>query len=148
MTRAAKITYSLAVLVGLLTGAIFGFETTAEALEFYDSVSPILAPVALADYSYLQYKHADAEHAVTALQNYADFLEELEKIHSDRSQRGELSIAYARLARLEEVANDPELSNIFMAKARAWCAAGSGGKQPSDSEMKKAQKIWGENGLR
>jgi len=148
MTRAAKITYSIAILLGLIAGATIGFERTAVSLEFYDSITTSLAPDALADYSYLQYKHADLEHARPALQNYAEFLEELEKIHSDWLERRKLSIAYARLALLEEAANDPERSSILMAKARYWYAAGSGGKEPSDSDMKKAVVILDENNLR
>ncbi|HLW98868.1 MAG TPA: hypothetical protein VKR82_09495 [Candidatus Acidoferrales bacterium] len=147
MTRAAKITYSIAILLGLIAGATTGYEWTSVSLEFYDSITTYLAPATLADYSYLQYKHADVEHARPALQNYANFLEEMEKIHSDWSQRKHLSFAYARLAMLEEAANDPQRSSILMAKARYWYALDSGGKEPSDSDMKKAVKILDENGL-
>jgi hypothetical protein len=148
MTPTAKITYLLAILIGFSAGAIYFFRSTTQQIEmFVDAGNQWVAPRTFGYFSSIQYKHADAEHAKSALQSYANFLEELERMHSDRSQQRDLSFAYARLALLEGK-NNPEQSQILMIKARHWYAASSGGKEPSDSDMKKAVKILDENNLR
>jgi hypothetical protein len=139
MTRAAKITYSLALLIGLMSGAVLGFWFTSSTIELFDFFTPMFAPVVLGDYSYSQYRHADAEHARAALQSYADFLDEMEKIKPDRAQRGDLSFAYGRLALLEERENNPEQSRIFMTKARSY--ASNAGREISEADLRKALQI-------
>src|SRR5579862_8065964 len=139
MTRAAKITYSLALLIGLTAGAVVGFWFTWNTVKFFDFLTPMFAPATLGNYSYLQYKHADAEHARAALQSYADFLDEMEKIKPDRAQRVDLSFTYGRLALLEERENNPEQSRVFMAKARSYIS--SAGREISEADLRKALKI-------
>jgi hypothetical protein len=138
MTRAAKITYLLALLIGLVSGGVMGFLFTSNILKLFDVVTPMFAPAALRNYSFLQYKHADAEHARAALQSYADFLDEMEKIKPDRAQRGDLALTYARLALLEETENNPEQSRVLMAKARSYVS--TSGREISEADLRKALK--------
>ncbi len=146
MTRAAKITYSMALLIGLVSGAVMGFWFRSGSLELFDFVTPMFALAALGNYTYLQYKHADAEHARAALQSYADFLDEMEKIKPDRAQRADLSFTYGRLALLEEKENNSEQSHIFMDKARSY--ANNAGREISEADLRKTLKIIDEHGLR
>jgi hypothetical protein len=135
MTPAAKITYSLALLIGLSIGAFFGFRWTTPLIESYYSARQLTAPLVLRHFSYLQYKHADYEHAKAALQTCANFLEEMEDLKPDAEQKRALAITYMTLAVLEETANDPEQSSAYMSRARLWYTA-DGGREYSDSEMK------------
>jgi hypothetical protein len=139
MTRAAKITYSLALLIGLASGAVMGFWFSSSTLRLFDLVGPIFSPAALGNYSYLQYKYADAEHARTALQSYADFLDQMEKIKPDRAQRADLSFTYARLALLEESQNNLDQSRILMTKARSYMS--NSGREISEADLRKALNI-------
>jgi hypothetical protein len=143
MTPAAKIAYFGALLIGLSIGAFFGFQNAAVALKDYYKLRQITAPAVLHDFSYLQYKHADPEHAKAALQTLAGFLEEMEKFNPETVQKRDLALVYTRLALLEEAANNPEQSHALMTKARYWYTASSG-RDLSESEMKAASKIMDE----
>ena len=139
MTRAAKITYLLALLLGFFAGAYFKFHATMIPLESYFEMIPSVAPRTLDDFSYIQYKHADTEHARAALQNYADLLEQMEKWNPELRQKPLLSIVYTQLALIEDAANNPEQSHVYITKARFWNTA-NGGPDRSDSEMKNSVK--------
>jgi hypothetical protein len=135
MTKAAKITYFSAWLIGLSIGAFFGFQTAAPALKAYYSGRQLIAPMVLSHFSYLQYSYADPAHAQAALQTSARLLEEIEKLNPEETQERELSFTYTRLALLEDAADKSEQSHALMTKARYWYAV-SGGRDYSESEMK------------
>jgi len=78
MTRAAKITYLFALLIGFSVGAYFKVHATMAQIESYFEMMPSVAPRVLDDFSYAQYKHADTEHARAALKGYVDLLEEMQ----------------------------------------------------------------------
>ncbi len=137
MTPAAKVTYSLALVIGLAGGALFGFWKDSDQLKSYYSLRQVTAPMVLEDFSFIQYRHADAEHARTALLAYAGLLEQLESVHQDQLQELKLANTYIRLATLEDTTNNLQASRDYMTKARHFYAA-SGGQNRSDSEMKAA----------
>ena len=137
MTRAAKITYLFALVIGVTGGALFGFWKDSDLLKACYSARQEAAPMALEDFSFMQYRHADAEHAETALLAYVALLEQLESLRPEKSQEFKLANAYVRLASLEDTANNPQKSRDYVAKARSWYIA-SGGHNRSDSGMKAA----------
>jgi hypothetical protein len=139
MTPAAKLTYFAALLVGLSVGAFLGFQYYSPAVEASFSLRQMTAEQLLAHFSYLQYKHADREHAEAALQTFTSFLEEMEKSKPEKVQKYELAYAYTRLALLADAADNPEQSHAYMAKAQSWYTA-AGGRDLSDSQMKTAVK--------
>jgi hypothetical protein len=79
MTPSARIVYAGALVTGLAVGLFFGFYRASGALQILSSLPQSLAPAALADYAYLQYTHADVEHAKAALQTDVAFLEAIQK---------------------------------------------------------------------
>src|SRR4029077_4404139 len=101
----------------------------------YD-IHRLIAPRVLRDFSFLQYKYADREHANAALLIYARLLEELQKTYPEDSQKNDLAIAYTRLALLEDAADNQEQSRTYITKARSWHSPIVGGRELSDSEMK------------
>jgi hypothetical protein len=135
MTRAAKVTYFAALLIGFSIGAFFGFQTTAPMLKAYYDARQETAPMAFNRFSYLQYSYADAAHARAALQTFASFLEELEKLNPKKRQEQELAFTYTRLALLEDATDNSPQSHALMTKARYWYVA-SGARDYSESEMK------------
>ena len=139
MTPAAKVMYLLALIIGLSFGAVFGFWNTGLILKSYYSTRRSIAPKALYDFSIVQYRYADAEHARTALLSFAGFSEKLEAPTPYEVEQLELFNTYARLALLEDSENNARASQGYMAKARYWCTA-TGRHCPSDSEMKAAVK--------
>jgi hypothetical protein len=126
MTKAAKITYFAALLIGLSIGAFFGFQTAAPVLEAYYTARQLTAPIVLSHFSYLQYSYADPAHAQAALQTSASLLEEMEKLKPEETQERELSFTYTRLALLEDAADNSKPSHALMTKARYWYAVSGG----------------------
>jgi len=53
----------LALVIGLSVGAFFGFWKDAGLLKSYYSARRVTAPEELDDFSFMQYRYADAEHA-------------------------------------------------------------------------------------
>ena len=141
MTPAARIVYILALVIGLSVGAFFGFWVDAGLLKSYYTARRVTAPRELDDFSFMQYRYADAEHARTALLASAGFQEKLEALSPDKGQSFYLAATYTRLALLEGAANNAQASHDYMAKAKYWCAMG-GGQNCSDSEMKASLKDW------
>jgi hypothetical protein len=146
MTRAAKITYLLALLVGFSAGAIISFRMVDANLETYSEGKTLLASAAFDDFAYVQYKHADDKHSLAAMQSYTDFLEQIVKWYPASIGRPELQLTYTRMALVEDAANSPEQSHVYMTKARHW-ATTNGRREPSDAEMKRVEKILEEHGL-
>jgi hypothetical protein len=144
MTRAAKILYLLAALIGLFSGALVGFWNTRAILKIQYDVSRSTVPTLLNDFSFMQYRHADIEHAESALLSVAGLLERLEKLGPAKIQKLVLANTFTRLALLEESTNDAQRSKEFMARARYWYTA-SGDADHSDSEMKAALKLLDEH---
>jgi hypothetical protein len=141
MTPAAKVTYTLALVIGLVGGALFGHWRDSDLLKSYYSARKATAPMALEDFSLMQYRHADAEHARAAPLAYANLLEQLESVQQLKLQELQLTTTYIRLAMLEDTTNNLPASRDYMAKARSWYTA-SGGQNRSDSEMKAAVADW------
>lgn len=139
MTTAAKLTYLVALLVGLSVGVFFGFEHRSGALDAERFFIQARAAEALGHFSYLQYKHADHEHAAAVLQNFASLLEEMEKLSPQSEHSYALVDTYTRLALLADAANQPELSRAYMAKAQFWFKAAFG-RDRSASQIKSAVK--------
>jgi hypothetical protein len=137
VTPAAKITYSLALIIGVCAGASFGFWDTALNLKAYYASSRSTAPFALDHFAVMQYRHADANDAKSALLSSASFLETLETISPERGEQLMLTNTYIRLALLEDSANNSQASGDYMVKAQYWYKA-SGGHNYSDAEMKSA----------
>jgi hypothetical protein len=135
MTRAAKITYLVALLLGLSIGGYVGFQKTAFALDSYYSARDEVAPMVLDHFSYLQYSHADSEHARSSLQMAANVLEEIERLYPNDIRERDLAITYTRLALLEDAEDNSERSHALMTKARYWFAA-SYGRDYSESQIK------------
>lgn len=137
VTRAAKITYSLMLIIGLCVGMSFGFWNAALNFKAYYDVRRSTAPVALDHFAVIQYRHADADHAKTALLSSAGLMETLETFSPDRTEQLRLANTYIRLALLEDSANNSHASGGYMVKAHYWYKA-SGGHNYSDAEMKSA----------
>jgi hypothetical protein len=135
MTRAAIITYFGALLLGLSIGSYFSFRNATHNLEAFYDFKRVAAPQVLRDFSYLQYKYADPEHAKTALLTFAGLLEQMEMTSPEKARKLDLAYAYTRLALLEDAAQNREQSQNYMTKTRAWYRS-MGGRDISNYEMK------------
>jgi hypothetical protein len=137
VTPAAKITYSLTLIIGLCIGVSCGFWNTAQNFKAYYEVTRSTAPLALDHFAVMQYRHADADHAKAALVSSAGLLETLETVSPDRGEQLRLANTYIRLALLADAANNSQASSGYMEKAHYWYKA-NGGHNYSDAEMKSA----------
>jgi hypothetical protein len=137
MTRAAKITYLVMVILGLTSGVAIGFWKAALKLKSNYDISRSLAPGVLDSFSYAQYRHADVQHAEVGLVSVAGLLLELENLHPERTQRLNLANTYTRLALLRDSLNDATGSDQYMTQALRWYAA-TGSPRRTVFEMKAA----------
>ncbi len=135
MTRAAKIVYLGAILIGICIGSTLGYRRGIVAFQALNDFERLAATSTLGDFSYLQYRHADAEHGRRALLMYTDLLQELEQIKPDKTNKIDLGLAYTRLALLEDTVHNPQQSQGYIAKARYWYKTASG-KDYSDDQLK------------
>ncbi len=143
MTPAAKVLYAMAALIGLAAGCFLGFRTGTSQSEAFYGAQRMAADMELSHFSYEQYKYADAQHAREALLLRVKFLEEMVRVGPEYGQKADLAIAYTRLAVLEDAAQNTAESQNYMNQARAWYKA-RGHPEPSDAEMKAAEKRVGE----
>ena len=95
--------------------------------------------MALEHFSFVQYRHADFEHAQAALLSFAGFLEQMDRFYADNGHHIQLAITYTRLALLAEAAGKPGQAHAYLEKARLWYKSRDASDY-SDSEMKAAIK--------
>lgn len=145
MTRAAKIVYGLALIIGLSVGGLFGFLGNKSTLKSIHDGVRLTAPNELDAFSFLQYRHADVNHAKAALLTDADLLQRLEAFDPNKGEKFQLTSTYTRLALLEDSLGNAQASREYMAKARNWYRAAGGREQDySDSQMKAASNAFDE----
>jgi hypothetical protein len=94
MTRAAKVVYLIALVLGTSGGVVAGYRTTLPLLESLGEAKHTVAPGELYEFALMQYTNADTEHARASLLSLANFLEEMEKEKSEGSVRRDLSLTY------------------------------------------------------
>jgi hypothetical protein len=135
MTPAAKVTYLATLFIGLSVGIFFGYKTAMDRLKISGDARSSMASLVLSDFSKMQYKHADLEHASAALLSYASLLEEMENLKTEKGRKDDLATTYTRLALLQDAAGNEQQSHAFMVKAETWYKA-SGGQPLPESEMK------------
>lgn len=140
MTPAAKITYFSALLLGLTLGAVYGYRSTTEAVSSVLNDRPFMASSTTEHFSFVQYRHADFEHAQAALLSFAGFLEQMDRFYPENGHHvHQLANTYARLALLADAAGKPEQAHAYLEKARSWYKSRDASDH-SDSEMKAAMK--------
>jgi hypothetical protein len=113
-----------------------GLQRTALRLNAVNDAQRTIAQHELEDFSGIQYRHADYDHAKAALLMYKNFLEQMERAKSERILKQKLSITFTRLALLEDRAHNPERSQAYMNEAKLWCQP-EGRYECSQNEMKK-----------
>ena len=141
MTPAAKAIYIAALFVGLSAGSFGGFYTATQAFKQLNDDRRFMAPIVLRDYGYVQYVHADQEHARAALQTAAALLGAMEMQRPEKTQRLDLAVTYSRLAVIEDRANNQNQSHEYMTKARSWYAA-FGWRVYSEAEIRTMLKTF------
>jgi hypothetical protein len=120
MTRAAKIVYVSALIVGLLAGAFAEFHEDLRMLKDSQESRDSMIPLAVTDFWFLQYKYSDPKDAKASLLSSASLLEEMYKANPKTESMGELGDIYMHLAILADAENDPEQSHAYMIEARSW----------------------------
>jgi hypothetical protein len=144
MTRAAKIVYSGALILGLLAGAFAGFHDECPMLKHFEESTETMMPQSVTDFWYLQYKYADPADAKAALLSSAALLEEMCAANPKAEPKGEVGEIYAHLAMLADAENNPAASREYMIQARSWWA-NLKDRDISDDELKAAVKKMDDN---
>jgi len=86
-----------------------------------------------------QFRHADTDHARSAVLSEINVLEQFELATNEMTYRGQLGYAYARLGTIEESAKHPDAARQAFLQARSWFKRGFG-HDLTDDQMKEALK--------
>ncbi len=119
MTRAIKITFASAAILGLACGGYLGYSEASQISDSLESIQYIGPTGVAADFARIQFMHADADHARQAVMVQIHLLEQLGKADKTFHQNGWLSLAYIRLAMIEEAAGRLDAEQKALAQARA-----------------------------
>lgn len=120
MTRAVKITFLAAALLGLAFGAYSGYSGASKASDSLESGQYTTPTTIASDFARIQFMHADADHARQAVMLQIHLLEQLELADKTFHEDRELAFAYVRLAMVEEAAGQPEAEQHALAQAKAF----------------------------
>ena len=141
MTRAIKITFVVAAVLGLGVGAYLGYRDADQTSNLLESTQYLLPTGVVSDFARLQFKCAEAEHARQAVMLQIHLLEQMKQMGlADEVFQPdvELGKAYTRLAMIEEGAGQMDAGQSALARARAYYKrVHSGSKELNDDEMKK-----------
>jgi predicted outer membrane protein len=102
MIRTMKIAFTAAAAIGLAFGAVAGWYNARELSDLSQSVELISVSSVTSDFAREQSEHADASHARQAVLLHKHTLEQLEQVSHESSSNSQLSLAYTRLAMIEE----------------------------------------------
>jgi hypothetical protein len=147
VTRAAKITYSCALLIGFLTGLIFGFRYAMELLPDYEVGIQMAAAHSVDDFGRTQFFYATPEDAEKSLGLCETLLQQLQRWNPGLPEQMSLADTYVRLAILADHRGNTEQSRAYMAKAQQWHDSLLLAKPASDAQLKAGlmlrDSIWG-----
>ncbi len=117
MTRAVRITFAVAAVLGLGTGLGWGYATGRDISQLYADSLPEMAPM-LGDFAVQQVESADTDHARQALRLEISILEKIELLIDNKCCRGELALAYVRLGTVEDAAGQTQAKEAAFNQAR------------------------------
>lgn len=140
MTRAMRITFLAAAVLGLLSGTIFGYYEAKEVSGFMQEAEVMAIASADSDFSREQFDHADNTRAREAVMLEIGNLEQLERIGHDSYAEGKLGYAYTRLAMIEAAAGDAAAEHRALDRARSWFQRVHPRSELTDEQMKDALK--------
>lgn len=118
MTRAMKITFAVAAIIGLFLGTISGCYEAKEASGLMQSAEVLSIPSVVSDFARQQFEHADSVHARQAVLLEIKILEQLERAAQDSTSAGQLGLAYTRLGMIEEAAGQTDAQRKALDQAR------------------------------
>lgn len=138
MTRIMKVSFVLSAMLGLAAGGMFGYSQGTELGESMRSTDPIVASSAVSDFSARQFYHAIVEHARQAAQLEISVLEQLQVATDGAPAKGQLGLAYVRLAMVEEAAGNKAAERHALEQARGCFPPPRAGHELSDDQLKEA----------
>jgi len=131
--------YAMSLALGMAVGSAVGIWCGQVFVKAVRTLSEMSATSAAANFAFLQYKYADLQHARQALIFGAQFLDDVDAIHTDRASKIDAALSYGRLALLEESAGNRKQSQAYFAKAQERLKAAS--KSKSDCSEAKVREI-------
>ena len=146
MTRAVKVTFVLSAILGIAVGGRLGYSQGADLGEASRSVEPIIASGVLSAFAERQSRYADPDHARQAAKLQISMLEQLRTAADDTSTRGQLGLAYVRLAVVEKAAGNQDAEHLALKQARVWLPVRSG-QDASDERLEDLLKKLDQAGI-
>ena len=142
MTRAMKITFTVAAVIGFVSGNAYGWYNAEQASGFMQSAEVLSASSVTSEFALQQFEHADTAHARQAVLLQIRTVEQLEQVARDPGSDGQLGLAYIRLAMIEEASGQTEAERSALDQARRWFKGVHPRDELTDEQLKNALKQW------
>jgi hypothetical protein len=140
MTRAMKITFTVAAVVGFIAGSVLGWYNAEDASDVMQSAGIMSASEMTSNFAWEQFEHADSGHARQAVLLQIKILEHLERLAHETSNESWLGFAYTRLAVIEESAGQADAERRALDQARTWFTRAHPRDEHTDQQMKDTLK--------
>jgi len=134
VTRAMKIVFFLSAIAGIAVGGRLGYSEGAELSESMRTLEPIAAEHAVSDFAAREFRYADSEHARKASRLEISVLAQIMAATNDTGAKGQLGLAYIRLALVEKDAGNQEAERLALKQARALSPRPAG-QELSDEQL-------------
>jgi len=118
----------MAIAIGLLIGVPVGYHVNSVFTRGERVLGQMSVDAEYSSFAILQYQQADAQRARQALLGFVNFSKQIDHLpdgQADKTLLTDVGLSYVRLARLEEQAGNPELSQQYVSLAQdSFKAAG------------------------
>jgi len=118
----------MAIAIGLLIGVPVGYHVNSVFTRGERALGQMSVDAEYSSFAILQYQQADAQRARQALLGFVNFSKQIDHLpdgQADKTLLTDVGLSYVRLARLEEQAGNPELSQQYVSLAQdSFKAAG------------------------
>lgn len=120
MNRPFKIVVAASAILGLVLGCVVGAQSGADNAKSWENVQIMVAEHMPQEFAAIQSRHADADHARSAILFEVRILQDANRLDPHQSAMTALWIPYTRLAMAEESAGNTDAAHADFNEARKW----------------------------
>jgi hypothetical protein len=136
MTRAIKITFGVAAVLGFAVGIVWGYFRAQEASKSMESAVVWSAGLVTSNFAWQQFEQADSASARQAVMLEIKILDRLERTAPDPAVETHLGLSYTRLGMIEEASGETEAERHDLDRAKGWFKQ-SHPRELTDEDLKK-----------
>jgi hypothetical protein len=140
MNRVFMAAVVTSAILGLVVGGVLGAHEGADHAKDMESVMVMITEDIPSKFAATQFRHADADHARSALVFAIRNLEDVQRLNPSPAAGARFMFSYTRLGIVEEAAGHPAAAHAAFDQARTWERKSARRPHPatdmSDTELK------------